>query len=76
MLTGLKQKYDVDLRCSADRELAAGHFAQNAAMNPSADLTDDIFSKIRKSLGLRLQPHKKQVEFVVIDHLDRVPSAN
>lgn len=75
-LTGLKQKYDVDVSWSADRQPGSGNFAQSPAVGAPVDPADDIFSAICNSLGLRLQPRKEQVEFVVIDHIDRVPVAN
>jgi uncharacterized protein (TIGR03435 family) len=37
---------------------------------------DDIFTTIRASLGLRLERRKEQIEVVVIDHIERVPTAN
>lgn len=75
-LTGLKPKYDINLWWSADRGPESGSFAQSPAVNVPVDPADDIFAAIRNSLGLRLQPRKEQVEFVVIDHIDRVPVAN
>ena len=38
--------------------------------------TADLFAAIRDFLGLRLEPRKQQVEVVVIDHIERVPTEN
>jgi uncharacterized protein (TIGR03435 family) len=86
-LTGLKDKYDVDLWWVPDPDLEKiGPFAQSAAAaHPGAEEattglpnppTVDLFTAIRNSLGLRLEQRKEQVEFVVIDHIERVPSEN
>jgi uncharacterized protein (TIGR03435 family) len=37
--------------------------------------TVDIFTAIR-SLGLRLEPRKQQVDFLLIDHIERTPTEN
>jgi uncharacterized protein (TIGR03435 family) len=81
-LTGLKGKYDVDLWWVPTRDLEQiGSFAQTSAPGRPADdaatpvpnaPTVDIFTAIR-SLGLRLEPRKQQVEFLIIDHIERTP---
>jgi uncharacterized protein (TIGR03435 family) len=38
--------------------------------------TADLFTAIRDSLGLRLEPRKEPVEVLVIDHIERVPTEN
>ena len=47
---------------------------------PKSDLppapTADLFTAVRESLGLRLEPRKAPVEVLVIDHIERVPTAN
>lgn len=75
-LTGLKPKYDIDLWWSAERELETGNVAPGSAVIEPGDSTDDISAALRNSVGLRLQLHKQQVEFVLIDHLERVPATN
>jgi uncharacterized protein (TIGR03435 family) len=61
-LTGLTEKYDIDLSWSA------------ASQTDSP--TADIFTAVKESLGLKLEPRKEQVDLVVIDHIERVPSEN
>jgi uncharacterized protein (TIGR03435 family) len=41
-----------------------------------ADAPADIFTALRNSLGLRLERRKEQVEVLVIDHIERVPTEN
>jgi uncharacterized protein (TIGR03435 family) len=79
-LTGLKETYDIDLSWGepdAENDAATTHSssADSRAGLPAA-ATDNIFTSIRDLLGLRLEPDKQQVEVVLIDHIERVPTAN
>jgi hypothetical protein len=51
---------------------AYDHGVARAFPNPPADL----FTAIRHSLGLRLEPRKEPVEVLAIDHIERVPTGN
>ena len=88
--TGLKGTYDIDLSWAPDPAFerpgpyaaaaaaaAAGHpgSADGGAGLPAAPAAD-LFAAIRDSLGLRLEPRKEPVEILVIDHIERVPTAN
>ena len=68
--TDLKGKYDIDLSWSPDPGFES----------PGADSPPDpaagLLTAVRESLGLRLEPRKLQVEVLVIDHIERVPSEN
>jgi len=59
-LTGLTGTYDIDLSWGKDPDSGPG----------------DIFTVIRESLGLKLEPLKAPVDTLVIDHVDRVPTEN
>jgi uncharacterized protein (TIGR03435 family) len=62
--TGLAGKYDVKLRYAP-------------ANNPDgkSDLPD-LFTALQEQLGLKLEPQKVPVDFLVIDHVDKVPTEN
>jgi len=36
----------------------------------------DIFQAVKEQLGLRLEPAKGDVDFLVIDHLNKMPTGN
>ncbi len=61
-LTGLKEKYDIDLSWSES----------SLPNSPTAD----VFTAVRESLGLRLEPRKEQFDVVVIDRIERIPIEN
>ena len=69
-VTGLNGTYDIDLTWAADQSGTPA--PDGAATDPAAS----VFTAIRESLGLKLEPKKLPVEIVVIDHLDRLPSEN
>jgi uncharacterized protein (TIGR03435 family) len=81
-LTGLKGRFDVDLSWAPDPAFERpGAFAiATAELHPNADLppapTVGLFAAVKESLGLRLEARKEQVEVVVIDSIERVPSEN
>jgi uncharacterized protein (TIGR03435 family) len=60
--TGIQGEYDITL-----------HYATMG--NPSANLPD-IFTALQEQLGLKLQPEKVPVDFLVIDHVDKIPTEN
>jgi uncharacterized protein (TIGR03435 family) len=78
-LTGLKGIYDVDFSWAPDPtiEKLRPDLQNDAAANSgSADSGPDLFTAIRESLGLSLERRKLEVEVVVIDEIERVPSEN
>jgi uncharacterized protein (TIGR03435 family) len=84
-LTGLKRKYDVDVWWAPNRDFEQiGPLPQvSTAGRPGDDVVTvlpntpaaDIFTAVR-SLGLRLESRKQQVDFLVIDHIERTPTDN
>jgi uncharacterized protein (TIGR03435 family) len=60
--TGIQGNYDFQLDYAPDG-------ASDTAL-PS------IFTALREQLGLRLEKHKVPVEILVIDHIEKVPTAN
>ena len=69
--TGLKGNYDFELT-----------FGRDNARPPQADRPESaiptepsVFSAVEEQLGLRLEPKKAAVEFIVVDHVEK-PSEN
>jgi len=81
-LTGLTGKYDIDLTWTPDKafEHRAGDATASAATTPGTDIPapegPGLFAALRESLGLRLERRNVQVQFVVIDHIERIPTEN
>ena len=77
--TGLTGKYDIDLSWARDPDLAPPNPFAPAAAPPSADAPlvpqVDLFAAVRK-LGLRLDRRSVPSQFVVIDHIERIPTEN
>ena len=62
--TGLTGSYDIKLSYAPTN-------------NPNADSTSpDIFTAIQEQLGLKLEPTKVPVDYLIVDHIDRVPTEN
>ena len=79
--TGLTGKYDIDLTWAPDKafEPGAGDATASAATPPGADIPApeaDLFTALRESLGLKLERRNVQVQFLVIDHIERIPTEN
>jgi uncharacterized protein (TIGR03435 family) len=64
--TALKGKYDIHLKFSPE---------QGPSTAVPADEEPSIFAALEEQLGLRLEPTKGRVEYLVIDHVER-PSPN
>jgi uncharacterized protein (TIGR03435 family) len=77
-MTGLTGRYDFTLEYSVEelRNLvrASGGDASRIP-DLGGDPTISIFSSL-EALGLRLEPRRAPVEVVVVDHVERVPTAN
>jgi uncharacterized protein (TIGR03435 family) len=72
--TGLKGNYDFSLQWMPDRAARGATPPGNGA--PSADLSGpSLFTAVQEQLGLRLEPAKRAVEALVIDHAER-PTEN
>jgi len=65
--TDLRGSYEVSLEWQPEDGPAS---TAEGAAGPS------IFSAIQEQLGLRLEPQKGPVEILVIDHAEKIPSAN
>jgi uncharacterized protein (TIGR03435 family) len=81
-LTGLTGKYDIDLSWTRDPDFAPRPRdpAASAATPPSAGTPAapgaDLFAALRDQLGLKLERRQMQVQFLVVDHIERIPTEN
>jgi uncharacterized protein (TIGR03435 family) len=67
--TGLAGEYDIAVRWSAD---ASAPYTGDGAADPGISLA----AAMESQLGLKLQPKKAPVEVMIVDHADKVPTAN
>ncbi len=68
--TGLKGIYDFKLEWSPDES------QPNSGGEPGDPNGPSIFAAVQDQLGLKLEVKKFPVEMFVIDHIDRLPTAN
>jgi uncharacterized protein (TIGR03435 family) len=64
-MTGLKGKYAIDLRFAPEDEISG-----------NADLAPSLLMALQEQLGLRLDARKAPMEMLVIDRLEKTPTAN
>jgi uncharacterized protein (TIGR03435 family) len=69
--TGLKGKYDFILTYSV-----TGWNGPTVALPDAVDPLPDVFGAVQSQLGLRLEPKKGPVEVIVIDSIEKKPTAN
>jgi uncharacterized protein (TIGR03435 family) len=68
--TGLRGQYDFTLSYAPDR---GGAGREGSSVSPATDsFPDSVFTALREQLGLDLDALKSQIEFIVIDRLDRL----
>jgi uncharacterized protein (TIGR03435 family) len=71
--TGLTAKYDLTLTYVRSAE-PGGVVASSPA--DGAEPLPDIFTAVQSQLGLRLEPRKVSVEFMVVDRMEKTPVGN
>jgi uncharacterized protein (TIGR03435 family) len=79
--TGLTGRYGIDLTWTPEKALEpnAVDGTASAAAPPDADITapePNLFTAVRESLGLKVERRNVQVQFLVIDHIERIPTEN
>jgi uncharacterized protein (TIGR03435 family) len=68
--TGLRGQYDFTLSYAPDR---GGAGPEESDVSPAADsFPSSVFTALREQLGLNLETQKSQVDFIVVDRLDRL----
>ena len=68
--TGLPGQYDFTLSYAPDR---GGAGREGSNVSPAADsVPESVFTALREQLGLNLEAQNSQVEFIVVDRLDRL----
>ncbi len=82
--TGLKGKYDLTLTC-ADPEAYGpppsppppfGAAMGSEAAPAVAAAAPTIFLALQQQLGLKLEPKKGSIDFLIVDHAEKTPSEN
>ena len=79
--TGLKGSYDVDLKWAVDLNFTLSESRKAEIRDMVGELPDGgggpaLVRAVQDQLGLRLNSTKGPGEFVVIDHVEKVPSGN
>jgi uncharacterized protein (TIGR03435 family) len=71
--TSLKATYDVDVRWTPGE---ANTLAGTGEPLPVASEPSGLFRAIQEQLGLKLESRRAPVKVVIVDHVERVPTAN
>jgi uncharacterized protein (TIGR03435 family) len=75
--TGLSGSFDIYLEFDPEGvNLGNGFSGLSSEVGKSDSTQPSIFSALQQQLGLKLQPHKEPTEVLVVDHLERLPTAN
>lgn len=78
--TGLTGDYDIDLTWTPDPAFAPRSVTVPAPSSSPSDIPapegPSLFTAVRDQLGLRLERRNVQVQFVVVDHIERTPTEN
>ena len=75
-MTGLKGKYDIGLYWSAEQMRAGAPGAGPAPAAPEFDSGPTLERAIQEQLGLRLEAKKGMVDFLIVDHMEKLPTDN
>jgi len=75
-MTGLSGKYDIDLYWNTVNILRASAPGADPAALPSDPGGPTLQPALQDQLGLRLESKKGPVDFLVVDYMEEVPTAN
>jgi uncharacterized protein (TIGR03435 family) len=75
--TRLSGSFDIHLEFDPEGvNLGNGSSGLSSEVDKSDSAQPSIFSALQQQLGLKLQSHKEPAEVLVVDHLERRPTAN
>jgi uncharacterized protein (TIGR03435 family) len=74
--TGLAGKYDFTLYWAPEYPMVRLAPKTQGAEAEAPDPAPTIFAAVQDQLGLKLEPRKMPVEFLVIDHMEKTPTEN
>jgi hypothetical protein len=80
--TGLKGKYEISLYWTADNMMRTGALLPPGdgpaptAATPERDSGPTLIQALQDQLGLRLEARKGPVDFLVVDHAEKIPTEN
>jgi uncharacterized protein (TIGR03435 family) len=74
--TGLDGKYEIEPAFGPRGPSATAAEPGLPVVGQASTPTVDLFSALRSSLGLRLELRKTPIDFLVVDHIERVPTEN
>ena len=74
--TNLTGKYDIDLYWGATSDLRAGPPGTDPGGLASDPIGPTLEQALQEQLGLKLEPKKGAVDFLVVDHVEKVPTEN
>jgi uncharacterized protein (TIGR03435 family) len=77
-MTGLSGEFEIRLAWTRDDAPAdQGSGGSGDAPSVSASIPmSSLYSALQEQLGLKLEPRRSLVEMLVIDHVEKVPTAN
>jgi uncharacterized protein (TIGR03435 family) len=73
-MTGLNERYDLDLRWNRD-STAPVQEGLHPAMSDSRVNVASVFASL-KTVGLKVEPRKARLKFLVVDHAEKTPVEN
>ncbi len=73
--TGVEGRFDLDFDLGSMGSRPAAAAASEPAPAPDASAPASVFTVVQQ-LGLRLEPRKAPVEYIIVDSTDKVPTEN
>ena len=74
--TGLTGQYEIRLYWVSDTGAAQPPARDGVAPSASAPAGPTLIQALQSQLGLRVEPKRGPVEFIVVDHMEKLPTEN